>query len=315
MAEIVAGRVDKRPGFFKSLTQNPVAMKELRGRMRGGRAFLITTAYLIMLSAIISLVYFLFTSSNNPSGGPDVRQALGKAIFATVVLMELVLVCFIAPALTAGAISVERERQTYELLRTTLLPARSLVLGKLISALSFLLLLVLAAFPLQSLASLFGGVAWEEVLISTLLIVVTAITYSAVGLFFSSFIKRTLPSTVLAYAAAILIVFGIPMILIITTSYLGSFMWGGASRFGIASEVILYSLGWVAISLNPLAAAIASEVMLLEQQKIFFTTLALSNGSPFPVVAPWISYSIFYLLLSFLLIKISISAVRRVDNT
>ncbi len=307
----------KKPGFrfFQGLSQNPVARKELRGRMRGGRAFLITTAYLVMLSAMIGLVYFLFTSSGNAPGGPDVRQVLGKAIFATVVLMELVLVCFIAPALTAGAISLERERQTYELLRTTLLPARSLVLGKLISALSFLLLLVLTAFPLQSLASMFGGVAWEEVLISTLLIVITAVAYSAIGLFFSSFIRRTLPSTVLAYAVAILVVFGIPLMIIISTSFFGSFLWGSPGRMGIVGEVILYSLGWLVVSLNPLAAAVASEVMLLEQQKIFFTTLPLSNGSLFPVIAPWISYTFFHLVLSCLLVMISVSFVRRVDKS
>jgi ABC-type transport system involved in multi-copper enzyme maturation permease subunit len=282
--------------------------------MRGGRAFILVTVYLVMLSAMLSLVYFLFVSSNSSMGGPDARQALGKAVFATVVLMEMILVCFIAPALTAGAISVERERQTYELLRTTLLPARSLVLGKLVSALSFLLLLLFAAFPLQSLATLFGGVAWEEVLISTLMLVVTALTYSIMGLFFSSFIRRTLASTVLAYAAAILIVFGIPLILLITISMFGSFYAGGISRFGQFGEVLLYALGWVVISLNPIAAAVASEIMLLEQQQAFFTTLPLSNGSLFPVLSPWISYTVFYLILSLILVAISIWFVKRVDK-
>jgi ABC-type transport system involved in multi-copper enzyme maturation permease subunit len=314
MAEIVRERDTPRWGFIKRLGQNPVALKELRGRMRGGRTFILVTVYLVMLSAMLSLVYFLFVTANNSTAGPDLRQELGKAIFATVVLMEMVLVCFIAPALTSGAISLERERQTYELLRTTLLPARSLVLGKLISALFFLLLLLFAAFPLQSLASLFGGVAWEEVLISTLLLIVTAITYSTVGLFFSSFIKRTLASTVLAYAAAILIVFGIPLILLITLSMFNSFYWGGTGRFGTVPEVLLYFLGWVVVSANPIAAAIASEIMLLDQQKIFYTTLPLSNGALFPIIAPWISYTIFYLVLSLILILISIRFVKRVDK-
>jgi ABC-type transport system involved in multi-copper enzyme maturation permease subunit len=300
--------------ILQGLTQNPVALKELRGRMRGGRAFILVTVYLVMLSAMLSLVYFLFVTANNSSGGPDARQALGKAVFATVVLMEMILVCFIAPALTAGAISLERERQTYELLRTTLLPARSLVLGKLVSALAFLLLLLFAAFPLQSLASLFGGVAWEEVLISTLMLVVTALTYSAVGLFFSSFIKRTLASTVLAYAGAILIVFGIPLILLITFSMLNSFYYGGIGRFGLFAEVLLYSLGWLVISINPIAAAVASEVMLLEQQQVFYTTLPLTNGNLFPIIAPWISSTLFYLIFSLILIALSIRFVKRVDQ-
>ncbi len=300
--------------FFRRLAQNPVAVKELRGRMRGGRAFLLISIYLLLLSGLVGLVYFLFLAANNSVGGPDPRQGLGKAIFATVVLMEMILVCFIAPALTAGAISVERERQTYELLRTTLLPARSLVLGKLISALSFLFLLLFAAFPLQSLASLFGGVAIEEVLVSAWILIVTAVTYSAIGLFFSSFIRRTLASTVLAYSASILIVFGIPMLLFITFSMLGGLFFGNISQVGMVTEILLYSLGWLVISINPLAAAIASEVMLIDQQKIFYTTLPLSNGKLFPVIAPWVSYSLIYLVLSVVLVLVSIGLVKRTDK-
>jgi hypothetical protein len=158
-------------------------------------------------------------------------------------------------------------------------------------------------------------VSWEEVLIATWMIVVTAVTYSAVGLFFSSFIRRTLASTVLAYATSIQIVFGIPLILLIVFSMINSFWLGGFNRFGIAVEVLVYILGWVVISINPLTAAIASEMMLLEQQKFFYTTLPLSNGRLFPVISPWLSYSVFYLIVSLLLILISIGFVKRVDKS
>src|SRR3972149_5434733 len=139
------------PGRFR---RNPVVMKELRGRMRGGKAFVILTIYLLLLSTAISIVFLAFTASQNPVGSSDVRQVLGKAIFGMVVGMELFTVSFIAPALTSGAISSEREHQTFDLLRTTLLPARSFVLGKLFSSLFYIVLLLFAALPLQSLAFL-----------------------------------------------------------------------------------------------------------------------------------------------------------------
>src|SRR3990172_3223393 len=151
--EVAAPSAPKRQPrtLREALTRNPVVLKELRGRMRGARAFVLLTFHILVMSGFITLLYTAYTASaNTPYSGFD-RQLLGKIVFGGVVGMELLLVCFITPAFTVGAISGERERQTYDLLRTTLLPARSLVLGKLTAAMSFVLLLLLASLPLPSL--------------------------------------------------------------------------------------------------------------------------------------------------------------------
>src|SRR5262245_6219709 len=166
--------------------RNPVVVKELRGRMRGMRAFVVLTVYLTLMSGFVTLLYVLNASwLSNPNSGAGAN--IGRLLFAGIVGTELFLVTFIAPTFTAGAISGERERQTYDLLRTTLLPARSLVIGKLVSALSYVFLLLLAAIPLQSIAFLFGGVTESEVLLSFIILVVTAITLGSVGIYFSSY--------------------------------------------------------------------------------------------------------------------------------
>ncbi|HRE26176.1 MAG TPA: hypothetical protein PK954_06060 [Anaerolineales bacterium] len=153
------------------LSINPVVLKELRGRMRGARAFVVLTVYLVLLAGFVIFLYYLYSASTATAFSASQRGLVGKFVFGGVVGIELLLVCFIAPAFTVGAVSGERERQTYDLLRTTLLPARSLVLGKLGSALVYILLLLFTALPLQSLAFLLGGVAIEELVLATLLLV------------------------------------------------------------------------------------------------------------------------------------------------
>ena len=161
---------------LNAIRDNPVILKELRSRMRGSRALIIMTVYLTLLSCIVGLVYAgLASSSGTNLGNIILPQVAGKSVFGVVVGIELLMVCFLAPALTAGAIAAERERQTFDLLRTTLLPTRALVLGKLFSAMSFLLLLLVAGFPIQSLAFILGGVSVEEVLVSFLLLLVTGV--------------------------------------------------------------------------------------------------------------------------------------------
>jgi ABC-2 type transport system permease protein len=300
--------------FLSRLRQNPVVLKELRARMRGRRAFIVLTAHVLLLSIGISVIFLAFVSSGNAVGSPDMRQALGKAVFGMVVGMELLAVSFIAPALTAGAISSERERQTYDLLRTTLLSARSLVFGKLSSALFYLLLLLFAAIPLQSLAFLFGGVAIEEVLIGNLLLAITAISFSAMGIFFSSFTRRTLISTILADAFAILIMFGLPILLIAAIAVFNSTLLGPNFGSSLILELAIVLAGWFIVSLNPLATAVVSELILIEEQSAFFISFPLANGNTFPIISPWISFVIIFSLLSVLAIWLSIRFVRRLEK-
>jgi ABC-type transport system involved in multi-copper enzyme maturation permease subunit len=297
---------------FKRLMDNPVIIKELRGRMRGRQAFILLTIYLALIGFFIVIVYNLLDLTSSITWNPSARQDAGKAIFGTVVLLELLLISFIAPGLTAGAITSERERQTFEILRTTLLSARSLVLGKLGSAFSYLFLLILTALPIQSLAFLLGGVGLGEMIASSLMLVVTAIFYCTLGIFFSSILKRTLPATVSSYAV-ILLSFLLLVVIFFLIAYIESI---SSSTFGArAIENLLTMILWFLISTNPMMAAVLSEVILVDQQSLFFTNRSMFGGSgPSFLPSPWLIYVAVYLLMTAVLILLSIYFVKRPDR-
>ncbi|HEU0291770.1 MAG TPA: ABC transporter permease subunit [Anaerolineales bacterium] len=297
---------------FRPVLDNPVILKELRGRMRGRQAFVLLTVYLGLIAVFIMLVYNLLGLTSSITWDPSARQGAGKAIFGTVVLLELLLLSFIAPGLTAGAITSERERQTFEILRTTLLSARSLVLGKLSSALSFLFLLILSALPIQSLAFLLGGVGLGEMVASSLMLVVTAVFFCTLGIFFSSFMKRTLSATVASYAV-ILLTFLILVVIFFLVAYVESFSY---NTFGSQTmEYVLTMILWFLISTNPLMAAVISEVILVDQQSLFYTTNSLFGSSgPSILISPWLIYVVFYLFLTLVLMLLSIYYVKRPDR-
>lgn len=310
-AGLETAHIEKR-SILERLRGNPVVVKELRSRMRGRRAFAVLTLYLLALGAVVGLAFGVYSASSSAMNSAADRQVLGKVIFGLVVGMELLTVSFIAPALTAGAVSAERERQTYDLVRTTLLPARSLVLGKFLAGLIFLLLLLFTALPLQSLGFLLGGVATEEIVVGGLLLLVTAGVFSAAGVFFSTLVPRTLVSTVLSYAFAILLVFGLPMflgagMLLINAIAPSSLGFGGNPL----TEAVLILGGWLLISLNPIATAVASEVILLEEQSLWAFQLPLTNNVQLTLISPWILFTVFHLLLTVLLLWLSIHRTRR----
>jgi ABC-2 type transport system permease protein len=302
-----------RPSRLRRLfTRNPVVIKELRGRMRGPRAFIVLTVYLLLMSLFVTLLYVVYVASTNNVYSGTNAQLIGKFVFGAVVGIELLLVCFIAPAFTAGAISGERERQTFDLLQTTLLPARSLVIGKLASALSYILLLLVAAFPLQSLAFLLGGVAPEEVLIATGLLIATAFLFGTSGIFFSSLMRRTLGSTVLTYAFALMATLGLPLILVALVP-LASLFFNNAPP-GPAVEAVLFYIFGVLIAINPIATAVATEILLVNQQSAFYFTVPLSNGTQLPFISPWLPFIIFCFVAGVIMTTISILAVRRPEG-
>jgi ABC-2 type transport system permease protein len=264
------------------------------------------------------MILLSFYTADASPGSPNVSQALGKTVFGATVGLELMMVIFVAPALTAGAISAEREHQTYDLLRTTLLSALSLVTGKLTSALSFLILLLFVGFPLLSLAYLLGGVSIEEVLIAFILLVVSAIAFCAIGLFISSFTRRVLVSTVLSYISANLVIFGVPIFIYISLLFLFGMI--SSSVYNLPTnqyailEAILLVIGWFFVAINPIASAIATEVILINEQSAFLWKAPLTNGWTIPVISPWIGCVFFYLLLSVVLLGLSIHFVHRVER-
>lgn len=309
-------KAPKKPplSLRERLAANPVILKELRGRMRGNRGFVVLTVYLGLMSLFTILLYLAYTASTTNVYGPS-SQIAGKVVFAGLVGIELFLVCFIAPAFTSAAISGERERQTYELLRTTLLPARSLVMGKLTSALSFIVLLLFAAVPLQSLAFLLGGVAPEEVMISLVVLLVTALASGSAGIFFSAVMRRTLGASVLTYASALVAVLGLPLLMITFIPAYDIFFYGyGSSPSPLLQAILLYSFG-VLVCLNPLATAFFTEMILVSEHSALGMPYTLSNGSTIPLVSPWIPYTFIYLFFSLVLILITIQLVKRKETS
>ncbi|MDD2922998.1 MAG: hypothetical protein PHQ36_12005 [Anaerolineales bacterium] len=312
--ETSAKEIPPRLSFFKRVLDNPVIAKELKGRMRGRQGFILLTAYLMLIGFFVTVIYLALYESGGSANMQGYSQTVGKALFGAVVLLELLLISFIGPALTSGAISSERERQTFDLLHISLLSAPSLVFGKLGSAVIYLLLLIFSAIPVQSFAFFLGGVGVAEMTISTLMLVVTAVFVCSLGLFFSSFTKRTISSTVLTYGSSILS-FVIFFALLLIFSIFGPILSPSSPAApSVAIQNMTTLAFWSLFSVNPFFAAIVSETILIDSQSAFTTTTGLFGNSSFPLPSPWIIYVVYRVLFSMLLILLSIFFVNRVER-
>jgi ABC-type transport system involved in multi-copper enzyme maturation permease subunit len=197
---------------------NPVLARELKIRLRGGRAWLLLTVYLLLLGGICFLVYEAESgnTAQNPFdqfGGfappsPTEFATVGRSIFEWVVFFMLLLVLFLVPGLTSGAIAGERERQTLVPLQVTLLRPWQIVVGKLGASFAYLALLVLATAPLLSIAYLIGGVTFASVLQGLGIVLFTGLAVTCVTLLASAVFRRVQTATVASYALVLLLALG-----------------------------------------------------------------------------------------------------------
>ena len=206
------------------LRENPVLRRELIERVRGVKVVVFLTLWLALLTGILLLAY---QASVALSGFDTIDVArlgrVGRELFEWVLFGMLVLILFLVPGLTAGAVTGERERQTLVPLQMTMMRPRDIIIGKLSAALAFLVLLVVAAAPLLAVSFLVGGIRLLDVFRGIGMLLFTGLVLGAVCVWISAKLRRTTAATVLAYGVAFVFAIG---------SFFGMIAWsiGDASR-------------------------------------------------------------------------------------
>jgi ABC-2 type transport system permease protein len=186
-----------------------VGVKELRGRMRGRRAFVMLTIHLVVVAGFAFMVEELAVRSfSGGFGGGVATSDIGRGLFTALLLLLTLVVMILGPASTSGAISLEREKQTLDMLATTPVSSLAIVLGKLVSALGWMFMLLLASIPVMALVFMFGGVGPEDLVRGYVVLFATAILYGSLGLFISAVVKRTQAATVINLVLAIALTAG-----------------------------------------------------------------------------------------------------------
>jgi ABC-type transport system involved in multi-copper enzyme maturation permease subunit len=197
------------------LVDNPVMQRELLTNLRAPRAFALMLLYQIALASVVLIAY-----------PRDVKIDLSRESASAQRLVDFFFVgqfaiaSLMAPSFTAGAITGEKERKTYEMLLASPLRPWVIVSGKLIAALTHLVVLILGSLPIIMLCLPLGGVSIYELLAAYMGLVFAIFLFGSISLFCSSYFKRTSSSLVVSY------------VLILPILVIGVFAWLALSTRG-----------------------------------------------------------------------------------
>ncbi len=174
---------------------NPVMVKEFRCRRFGRSQWLLR---LVSVCAVVSIVLtFLATTSATAWGV--------KVVGGLLVLLQVVLVVVMTPSLASGLISGERDGGGWELLRMTPLSPLKIVLGKLLSVVWTLAMVLMATLPGYLVMIYIQPAMWLQVQIVLVCLVWTAIYALAVSAATGSLFRSTAISTSVTYVAVVTI--------------------------------------------------------------------------------------------------------------
>src|SRR3954453_18742571 len=172
--------------FWRLLPANPILLRVVETGGKRKRDLFIRCGYLGLL--VLLVVFSLVTSSTAISGASlaDLTKTSSR-IFAQMSFLQLGLVALLAPIFTAGAITQEKDSQTYDILLATPLTNGQIVLGSLMSRLFFVIALLISGIPIFSVTQIFGGVAINAIVLSFAIAAATAFVTGALAMAIATF--------------------------------------------------------------------------------------------------------------------------------
>ena len=188
------------------MKQNPVYKRESRVSARSIRIPLVLMVFNGVLSAVALLN--MYSVIVQVRAAASIQYTSFMEMYELLASIEFIMLLFIMPALTAAAVSGERERQTLDLMLTTLLTPSQIVAGKLLNALSVMSLLVVSSFPPISMVLVFGGITWMDLAALLLCYMAVALVTGSMGICFSAAFKRSTLASVVTYGVMALLVAG-----------------------------------------------------------------------------------------------------------
>jgi len=173
--------------------ENPVLQRELLTNLRQTRAFVLLFFYIALLGCIVYLAW------PQQQRIDMARSQSAKQLVDLFFLGQYMLVSLLAPSFAAGAITGEKERESYEMLLASPLRPGAIVLGKLFASLSHLAILMVCSLPIVMLCLPLGGVSPYEVLAAYFAMISSVALFGMISLWTSSIFRRTSASLVVSY--------------------------------------------------------------------------------------------------------------------
>jgi ABC-type transport system involved in multi-copper enzyme maturation permease subunit len=196
-----------------------LVIKEFQTWLRGRLTFAAFTLLVLLVSMLVFLLGMLIlapdanaapalfsTTSTTSSNILVANRAI--FLFGAVGLCVILAAAVVAPTVAASAFANERQRGTLDLLLLQGPGPVRIVLGKVLAALIFSLLLLAVGAPFFAPAWSFGGVQPDQVIALITILCTATLFFCSLGVFFGALLPGSLQAALFAQGVALFVLFG-----------------------------------------------------------------------------------------------------------
>ena len=230
----VQARLAGKLGFIDHLflaIDNPVLRRELLTALRSNKAFILHFCFLFIIGAVVWMAWPEETTA---------RSQKARTLFKIFAQAQMVLMSVLAPAFSASALTIEKEKRALDLLLTSPISAGTIVMGKYLSSVLYLILLILSTAPIMSVVNWQPGIDTREMIGLYILLISIAASFTMIGLTCSTFFDRSQVSLSITY----LVVLPLALLLLVFSAVFdGFYVWSSAiwpSGMLLIATVIMY---------------------------------------------------------------------------
>ncbi len=175
---------------------NPLVRKELLGLFRLKRVAAIQVLFVAVLGGIVMATW--------PQQGMLTLSAQGQdSLLLALIFGQLVMLVLLVPGIAAVSITGEKEQNTMEMLYASRLSPIQIVTGKVVSAVSYPVMLLLSGLPFIALLSWRGEAETDLLVRSYMVLIVSAVFLAVVSVTISSLARLSATAMVLAYVVVL----------------------------------------------------------------------------------------------------------------
>ena len=243
---------------------NPIVKKDLKVISRSMKIAWGVFAYETVLAIIFFFaVYIIFDAFSTYGYTSDYQDFM--ALFPVLAAVQFGIIALVMPIITATAISGEKEKQTFDLLLTTVMTPRAIVRGKVESAVIRMMVFIVGSIPLMAISFTIGGLSWFNLLITMVGFLIFAILTGSIGIFASTLTKKSISAIILTYVFYFVVgtISVIPTLIVVLASF---------SNYGSIISILML--------INPVAAIIEMFVLMLGGDDLF-------SGNPIGFWSGW----------------------------
>lgn len=186
----------------------PLLMKELREQSARRRTYVVRACYAVLLLLGAYLFYRDFAARYRGSYFAMLGQ--GDELFNMLVGIQFAGIYLFLPALAAGVITAEKERNTFGTLLLTRLSPWTILFEKYLSRILPMFGMLLISLPPMAVAFALGGISTQEIHRAVWGLGLTILQVGAWSLFCSAYFRTTVSSLVACYLLGVVVLFGFP---------------------------------------------------------------------------------------------------------